>query len=87
MKFRRGKTQQGPEGIYTEARLHLCPSTILIVKAVRCFTKRTLKCCQESLALGKGGEIQSKGMVEKIRGARCTKKSLYMKPDFTEGRV
>ena len=70
--------QRSPEAPYNRNMVaSMCTDTILTVQRVRRFARRTRDYCRAYLALEKGGDIESKDMIEKIRiNAKRTATSL-----------
>ena len=63
----------------------MCTETILTVQRVRRFVRRTRDHCRAYLALGKGGDIESKGMIEKMKKiCKARRNILDMEPGFVD---
>eukprot|EP00904_Undaria_pinnatifida_P013854 jgi/Undpi1/959/HiC_scaffold_10.g04423.m1 len=65
--FRREITDEAPKHLHGNIVASMCTDTILTVQRVRCSARRTRDFCRAYLALEKGGDIESKDMIEKIK--------------------
>ena len=76
-KLRREINDEVPKHLHRNMVASMCTDTILTVQRVRRFARRTRDYCRAYLALEKGGDIESKDMIEKIRiNAKRTATSL-----------
>ena len=67
MKFRREINDEIPAHLHHNMVASMCPRTILTLRRVRRFARRTRDYCRAYHALEKGGEIESKSMIEKMK--------------------
>jgi len=84
-KFRREINDEVPKHLHRNMVASMCTDTILTVQRVRRFARRTRDYCRAYLALEKGGDIESKDMIEKMKKiCKAHRNILDMEPGFID---
>ena len=84
-KFRREINDEVPKHLHRNMVASMCTDKILTVQRVRRFARRTRDYCRAYLALEKGGDIESKDMIEKMKKiCKAHRNILDMEPGFID---
>ena len=84
-KFRREINDEVPKHLHRNMVASMCTETILTVQRVRRFARRTRDYCRAYPALEKGGDIESKDMIEKMKKiCKAHRNILGMEPGFID---
>ena len=84
-KFRQEINDEIPKHLHRNMVASMCTKKILTAQRVRRFARRTRDYCRAYLVLEKGGDIESKDTIEKIKKAcKAHRNILGMEPGFID---
>ena len=87
-KFRREINDEVPKHLQRNMVASMYTDAILTVQRVRRFTQRARDYCQAYLAFEKGGDIESKDMIEKMKeNCKAHRNILGMEPGFIDNQL